>query len=158
MKKSRIWLTVAAILSLVLLLTSCGQSVTTSSVPNTATTSSKTTTAAPLTTTAVSDKPQYGGTLTGFITTDTANWDPGQMRDLMGFQISITNEPLMSGDWAKGPSGTNESSWQYGAIGNASLSTGQLAESWEIPDNETLIFHIRPGIHWCHSGRRRPPR
>jgi len=69
----------------------------------------------------------------------------------MGFQISITNEPLMMGDWAKGPSGSKESSWQYGAIGNASLSTGQLAESYEIPDNQHLIFHIRKGIKYWNK-------
>jgi len=98
-----------------------------------------------------SNTPQYGGTLIGFVTTDTSNWDPGQNRDLLGFQISITNEPLMMGDWAKGPAGTNESTWQYGAIGNARLSTGQLAESYEIPDPEHLIFHIRKGVKYWNK-------
>jgi len=69
----------------------------------------------------------------------------------MGFQISITNEPLMMGDWARGPAGTKESTWQYGAIGNASLSVGQLAESYEIPDNQTIIFHIRKGVKWWNK-------
>ena len=98
-----------------------------------------------------SEKPKYGGILNGFITVDTSNWDPAQLRDLMGFQISITNEPLMMGDWARGPAGTKESTWQYGAIGNASLSVGQLAESYEIPDNQTIIFHIRKGVKWWNK-------
>jgi peptide/nickel transport system substrate-binding protein len=25
---------------------------------------------------------------------------------------------------------------------------GRIAESWEFPDSETMIFHIREGIHW----------
>jgi peptide/nickel transport system substrate-binding protein len=152
MKRSAIWLIIAAVLSLVMLLASCGPSASTTTAPATtaATTAPKTTTVAPPTTTAkpAAAKPQYGGVLTGFITVDTSNWDPAQLRDLMGFQISITNEPLMMGDWARGPAGTNESTWQYGAIGNASLSTGQLAESYEIPNNETIIFHIRKGVKW----------
>ncbi len=128
--------------------------------PSSSTTPSKTTAVQPtstgagpvVTTTAVNaDKPKYGGVFTGFITTDTGNWDPAQMRDLMGFQISITNEPLMMGDWSKGPAGTKECSWQYGAIGNASLCTGQLAESYEIPDNQHIIFHIRKGVHYWNK-------
>lgn len=159
MKRSIAWLIIATALSLVLLLTSCGQPASTSntSAPSTtaATTAPKPTTTAPSTTaaptTAPADKPKYGGVFTGFVTTDTGNWDPAQMRDLMGFQISITNEPLMMGDWAKGPAGSKESSWQYGAIGNASLSTGQLAESYEIPDNQHLIFHIRKGVKYWNK-------
>jgi peptide/nickel transport system substrate-binding protein len=150
--------TLGVLVSSVLILTSCGSGATTS-------TPAKTTAPKPATTTSVappspiatsvapkpSDKPKYGGTYTGFITVDTGNWDPAQLRDLMGFQISITNEPLMMGDWAKGPAGTNESSWQYGAIGNAGLCTGQLAESYEIPDNQHIIFHIRKGVHYWNK-------
>ncbi len=94
------------------------------------------------------ETPKYGGTYVSAIATDTANWDPGTGFDLLGFQISITNEPLMMGDWAKGPAGTGETDWMFGAIGYADMCTGQLAESYEIPDNETLIFHIRPGCRY----------
>jgi peptide/nickel transport system substrate-binding protein len=149
---------IATVLSLALLLTSCGQpsATSTTSAPSTtaATTAPKPTTtpaSATTTTSASAERPKYGGTFTGFITVDTGNWDPAQMRDLMGFQISITNEPLMMGDWAKGPSGSKESTWQYGAIGNAGLSTGQLAESYEIPDNKTIIFHIRKGVKYWNK-------
>jgi len=58
------------------------------------------------------------------------------------------NEALASGDWSRGPAGTKETDWQYGCVGRASFSQGLLAQSWEIPDNQTLIFHIRPGIKW----------
>ena len=94
------------------------------------------------------EEPQYGGTFSAASTRDTSNWDATTGFDLMGFQISITNEPLMAGDWAKGPAGTGETDWHYGSVAYAKMSTGQLAESYEIPDNETLIFHIRKGIKW----------
>jgi ABC-type transport system substrate-binding protein len=92
--------------------------------------------------------PKYGGIYTAAIGMDTSNWDASTGFDLMGFQISITNEPLMAGDWSKGPAGTGETDWQYGAVGDARMCIGQLAESYEIPDNETLIFHIRKGVKW----------
>ena len=149
MKRSTVWFLCAIVLSLALLLMSCGQpAATTTTPPKTTAPTTAPNTTAPVTTAKPADKPKYGGVFTGFITTDTGNWDPAQMRDLMGFQISITNEPLMMGDWARGPAGTNESTWQYGAIGNASLSTGQLAESYEIPDNQHIIFHIRKGVKY----------
>ena len=94
------------------------------------------------------DEPQYGGTFTAVPFGDTMNWDATTGFDLLGWQISITNEPLMAGDWAKGPAGTYETDWRFGAVAYADMCTGQLAESYEIPDNETLIFHIRPGIKW----------
>ena len=28
------------------------------------------------------------------------------------------------------------------------VAAGQLAESWETPDNTTIVFHIRQGVHW----------
>ena len=28
------------------------------------------------------------------------------------------------------------------------LETGSLATGYELPDNETIIWHIRQGIHW----------
>ena len=150
MTRKCVLLTLGILTSLVLILVSCGPGSSTTTAPQTTTVAPVTTSAAPVTS-KPADKPKYGGTFTGFITADTGNWDPAQIRDLRGFQISITNEPLMMGDWAKGPAGTNESSWLYGAIGNASLSTGQLAESYEIPDNQHIIFHIRKGIKYWNK-------
>ena len=97
---------------------------------------------------AATEEPEYGGIFTSAMTADTSNWDATTNFDLLGWQISITNEPLMAGDWAKGPAGTFETDWRFGAVGYANMCTGQLAESYEIPDNETLIFHIRAGIRW----------
>lgn len=140
--KSKIAIICLALLtSITLILASCGGA----SVDTTTTSSTQ------AATTASTAKPQYGGTFNGFWASDTALWDPGQGFDLMGWQISVGNEALMSGDWARGPAGTGETDWQYSLIGNSKLAQGLLAESWEIPDNEHVIFHIRPGVHWWNK-------
>ncbi len=82
---------------------------------------------------------------------DTALWDPGQGFDLLGWHISISNEALMSGDWSKGPAGTGESNWLTSLAGNPKLAQGLLAESYEVPDNQHVIFHIRKGIKWWNK-------
>src|SRR4030042_1648836 len=92
------------------------------------------------------DVPKYGGELKiqhpepmGFDTAYTllmecrTNW--------------LTVEELMRGDWAKGQAGTGETQWVSGFLGLIGLETGSLAESWELPDSETIIYHIRPGVH-----------
>jgi peptide/nickel transport system substrate-binding protein len=144
------WLLSAALVSLILLLVSCGQSQTTSSTAP-ATTGAKTTaagTTAAVTTKASDEKPKYGGIFTAAQASDTAAFCAAAQFDLFGFQISITNEALISTDWAKGPAGTGETDLMYSNQGQEHLQGGWLAESWEIPDNETIIWHIRQGAKW----------
>ena len=62
---------------------------------------------------------------------------------------ALTQDKLMIGDWAKGPAGTNQIDWTYGFIGRVGVMTGSLAQSWETPDDETIIYHIRQGVHWA---------
>ena len=120
------WLCIGLLTSIVLVLASCGTS-STSSTPSSVTTASQpsNTSAAPASTgyaqqtqTASTTKPKYGGTYNGFVTADTSNWDPGQKYDLAGWQISVGNEALMSGDWAKGPAGTDQADWMTSLNGN----------------------------------------
>jgi peptide/nickel transport system substrate-binding protein len=59
-----------------------------------------------------------------------------------------TNQYLIGADWSKGPSGSGQSDFVYGFIGDMSLETGFLAESWEFPDGETIVFHIRRGCNY----------
>ncbi|OGO36836.1 MAG: hypothetical protein A2147_10145 [Chloroflexi bacterium RBG_16_57_8] len=61
----------------------------------------------------------------------------------------LTNDELMRGDWAKGPAGTGATDWAGGFIGRAELETASLAETWELPDDETIIYRIRKGVHWA---------
>jgi len=65
----------------------------------------------------------------------------------MTLPLMLTNEELMVGDWSKGPAGTGEVSWRIVPL-NISTELLCLAESWEMPDEQTAVFHIRKGIHW----------
>ncbi len=92
--------------------------------------------------------PKYGGIHTSVYTPTVPGWDPGTMQAGPVNHIRISNESLVGADWAKGLAGTGETDWKWGYMGLSNLLTGWLAESWEYPDDETLVFHIRPGVHW----------
>ena len=95
--------------------------------------------------------PQYGGIINLAVTAE-----PGQGADPFyyeNFVSSAAHEELAHGDWTKGGAGTNE--WHFMGVywPEEYHQVGMLAESWETPDNETLIFHLRKGIRW----QDRPP-
>ncbi len=94
------------------------------------------------------DVPKYGGTFTWHLPTDVMGFDPILKLQMECKSLWMTNEELMTGDWAKGPAGSGETDWTSGFIGRIELQTGSLAESWETPDNETIIFHTRPGVYY----------
>lgn len=104
------------------------------------------------------EKPKYGGRL--MIGTDetmsgitlgydqlyngSGNWRP---------PLTMIYDELFTGDWTKGAAGTNEGTFldsNYSPVG-IMQETGSLAESWEIPDGETLIFKIRQGVHFINK-------
>jgi peptide/nickel transport system substrate-binding protein len=94
------------------------------------------------------EEPKYGGTFIYSRSLDVMGFDPIKKLQMECSSLRFTNEELMRGDWAKGMAGTGETDWTAGFIGRIELETGSLAESWETPDNKTIIFHIRPGIHY----------
>jgi peptide/nickel transport system substrate-binding protein len=150
--------TLGVLVSCVLILASCGSGATTSAPATTvkpATTSAASTTTAPVsvppTTSQAADKPKYGGTFVGWQAADTAAFDCATQWDLMGFSISITNEPLLAGDWAKGPAGTGETDWQFNHLGQTKTLGGQLAEGYEITAPDTIVWHIRQGVKWWNK-------
>lgn len=145
MKKSSIWLGVALLAGAAMVLMSCApSSVATSSSSSPAPTSSTPSVSKPASTTSATSAPTYGGYL------NTLGMDP------MGFDEATAFIPasgpwaqyLMGTNWLKGPAGSNESDYVYGLIGNVNLATGFLAQSWEMPDDSTIIFHIRQGVHY----------
>ena len=89
--------------------------------------------------------PKYGGVLARIRESDPRGWDYGESGE---GKIMNMGEELLGGDWAKGPAGTNENDWSCGFGGFVNSMTGKLAESWEMPDDETIIYHIRHGVHW----------
>ncbi len=95
-------------------------------------------------------KPQYGGTYNMASTVDIFGFDNAYTYNYNYNMTSLnmTNEPLVAGDWTKGPFGTGEAAWQQYGVTFLPKSTGYIAESWEIPDGQTIIYHIRHGIHF----------
>jgi len=130
-----------------LVLMSCGGEPSTTTTPQT-TTSKPPTTSVPPTTTK-SDAPQYGGTLIKGYGMDVVGFD-----EVIGFHanptmpIHLTNEELWTGDWAKGPAGTNDTAWDIGGLDRWDQKTGSIAESWDFTEPGTSVWHIRQGIHW----------
>ena len=95
------------------------------------------------------ETPKYGGTFT-FIYPEPFGFDPAnrisvEVRSALG---GFTHNEMMMGDWTKGPLGTGETDWQNGYLGRIGLETGCLAESWELTDDETIIYHLRKGVHY----------
>jgi len=94
------------------------------------------------------EKPQYGGVYTTCAASDVQGFDNSYTYPYLLSTLNSTNEPLMAGDWSKGPAGTGDVTWTILGITFMKFSKMRLAESYEIPDGQTIIFNIRPGIHF----------
>ncbi len=99
------------------------------------------------------EKPKYGGTLTILSPGSDAGrpvlgFDPGLTRAYNCRTMMLTNEKLGAGNWKMGPTGTNE--YPFASRGGyyPPVMINNLAESWEIPDANTVVFHIRQGVHF----------
>ncbi len=89
------------------------------------------------------EAPRYGGTLTyGLVSwgTNVDDWY-GHAKDSTG----LVNEQLAMWDWGNDRDVWN---WRIFAETPAWAIGGALAESWETPDDTTIIFNIRRGVHW----------
>jgi len=93
------------------------------------------------------DEPKYGGTYT-FIGRDLQGFDPAKYLTMDCGAMYFVSDYAVSGDWTKGPAGTNEIDWTSGFVGRYDVFKGAYAESWEIPDMNTLIFHVRKGVYF----------
>ncbi|HEY95785.1 MAG TPA: ABC transporter substrate-binding protein [Dehalococcoidia bacterium] len=97
------------------------------------------------------DEPKYGGTMT-FAWFEPQGWDPYYTFMVSCSTLYVVNEELLMGDWSKTPAGDG-SAGIGGFLGYASRLTGDLAESWSMPDEDTLLYNIRQGVHW----QNKPP-
>ena len=98
------------------------------------------------------ENPQYGGTVVG-LGTDHPSFSPLGADPLTAgdaWHVAPLYETLMVLDWAKGPAGTGEwdNRYRLDATKIPEQHTGRLAESWEQPDPETTIFHLRKGVYF----------
>ena len=93
------------------------------------------------------EKPKYGGEFIVSRSSDITGFDPVYTPGSVMATRYYTNEELMREDYTKTLAGTGEAGYQTGEVFSG-VHVGCLAESWEVPDGYTVIFHIREGMHW----------
>jgi peptide/nickel transport system substrate-binding protein len=151
MKRKVVWLIVSGLMVTALVLASCGPQATTTPPTTTPPTTTPPTTTPPK----PSGEPQYGGTLTvlqahGGLEPQT--WDPGQSNWIVDPFVSPYLEKLMIGDFVKyGPRGTNQFPFTDMEFVPFEFRSPQLGESWELPDNLTIVYHIRKGVMFANK-------
>jgi ABC-type transport system substrate-binding protein len=162
------WLLFSLLLISAMLLASCEKSATETTTGTTVTGTTTTTTTTGTTTTTTTptgpemvktsigtmvEKPQYGGTYYTCSAADIYGFDNAYTYPYLLSTTHNTNEPLMAGDWSKGPAGTGDVTWTILGVTFMKFSKMRVAESWEKPDDQTLIIRIRKGIHF----QNKPP-
>jgi peptide/nickel transport system substrate-binding protein len=141
MKKPILLLTICLVAAGLLLAACSGQA--TAPASSTAKASTSPVAAAP-----AAEKPQYGGTLTIPWGTDVQGWDSAKYpAGFLSQNAFIYDTPVLN-DWAKGTAGTNQCDWSVGSQKRVDYTIGQIAESFEMPQQGTIIFHIRHGVHF----------
>ncbi len=95
------------------------------------------------------EKPRYGGIHV------TARLDPPVFFDDVNpsyggrnWVYNNTHDTLNVRCWTRGSVGTNEWTVQKSEYPNFEVEVGMVAESWELLPDDTLVYHIRQGIHW----------
>jgi peptide/nickel transport system substrate-binding protein len=97
-------------------------------------------------------KPKYGGTLTTMRAADTRGFDQAWVASPTAgaYNIQLTNDMLTMPDWTKTNLGIPNSPYQWliGDFAPLEIRKGMLIESWEFPNSETIIYHVRKGVHF----------
>jgi peptide/nickel transport system substrate-binding protein len=134
-----------------MLLAACKTTPTTTSTaaPAPATTTTNTGTS---TTASVSPTPQkslYGGTLTLAAGSDIQGWDHAKYPAGYLNQLNYIYDGMVINDWAKGKAGSGTADWSAPSQKRIDYTVGQIAESFEMPQQGTIRFKIRKGIHFA---------
>ena len=89
--------------------------------------------------------PEWGGTITYGRVSWAAHSDVWYISGWATHNIGLVNEMLGIGDW-----GIDRDVWDWRALADPPPPSrkGALAESWETPDDTTIIFNIRQGVRW----------
>jgi peptide/nickel transport system substrate-binding protein len=149
MKKKIVWLVVSCLMMVALVLASCGPAVTEEEEEVTEGKEMVRDSLGRLV-----EKPRYGGTFVWPRDQEDTRVDvlagPGPIQSAEA-ELYVTDR-FTALDWTKGPSGTGESSLYHTATFYY-LQVPALAESWEIVEPDTIILHIRQGVHW----QNKPP-
>ncbi len=94
-------------------------------------------------------KPQSGGTLTIATNTNPQGFDHALYPAGFLPHVYFANDTLLVSDWAKGAAGTGDVDFGISSQKRIDYTVGALAESFEIPQPGTIIFHIRKGVHFA---------
>ncbi|MBI4188752.1 MAG: ABC transporter substrate-binding protein, partial [Chloroflexi bacterium] len=106
--------------------------------------------------TSATEVPKYGGTLRS-MDVNLRGFTPVLLNQTDLWALSFTNDPLYIGDWTKGSAGSKMTDWFLPTNSVARLGPA-LAESYEIPDPETIIVHLRKGVHYALDPSREASR
>jgi peptide/nickel transport system substrate-binding protein len=154
MRKPILLLTICLVVA-GLLLAACSKQATTpvtstsKPVTTTTTATTSTTTTTKATTTTAAQTPQIGGTLTIAYGTNIQGWDHAKYPPGYLYQLVYPYDGLVLDDWSKGLAGTGQYDYVQGQQKRVDCTVGQLAESFEMPQQGTIIFHIRHGVHFA---------
>jgi len=95
------------------------------------------------------EKPKYGGVFVIARSTKPLGFDDAVVGGAWNAPtLALTQDELIFGNWAKGPTGSDEASWRYYTEPPTAVMAGNLCESWELTDPDTMVYHIRKGVHW----------
>lgn len=99
------------------------------------------------------EKPRYGGWFRFCWTGAGAlgSWDPASPIAGRTWHLGMYGTPT-GADFTRGPSGTNEFGFTSGYFPEK-FRIGDLAESWEQTDLQTIIIHFRKGVRY----QNKPP-
>ena len=93
------------------------------------------------------EKPQYGGSINLGIQQPNVSWDPAQQGPAWRFMGQPVFDQLGMGNWASDRETCNRFV-NFWYAPNDCVYAPMLAESWEQPDAETIVFHLRQGVRW----------
>jgi len=91
-------------------------------------------------------KPQYGGTITYRMTQMSPCFD---VYNFVGGEADLYYETLFNKNWT---SDRKVFDFTTSVVPDDYIS-GLLADSWELPDAQTIIVHLRQGVYW----QNKPP-
>lgn len=93
------------------------------------------------------EKPQYGGTITLAYTSEQSGYDSALYNFGLMNNEHQTGNTLIEADWAKGPAGDDQAEFEA-STPMLSVSKGALIQSWQFSGKDSIILHLRHGVHF----------